>query len=121
MNSIEIVGNLARQAELTTTSTGKKVAKTSIASDRSRSKDSKTDFIPLEGWDSVAEQLASFPQGAFVRVKGSLHVSQYEKDGQKRTGFTVTVRSLEVVERAAEAAQAAPAAEHNEAPDEYAF
>lgn len=104
MNSITIVGNITADPEMTTTTTGKSVAKITIACDRSRAQDSKTDYIPLEAWEAIAENLhKNFRKGDFVKVTGILHLDTYEKDGVKRTKASVVVKTLAKIEKTEDA------------------
>ena len=99
MNQITVVGNLTSDPEIRYTSNGKAVAHLTIASDRSRAKDSATDFIPCEVWEQLAETVnADLKKGDFIRVTGSLRLESYEaKDGTKRTGAKVVIRKVERV------------------------
>lgn len=101
MNSIEIVGNLTADPEIKYTSGGKSVASFRIASDRSRQTDSKTDYLPVTAWESLAESaMTNLRKGSFVRVKGTLRTDSYEtSDGAKRTSFEVVARTIELVEK----------------------
>lgn len=104
MNSITLVGNLTADPDLTYTSTtGKAVAKMTVACDRSRMQDSKTDYILCESWETLAETVnADFRKGHFVKVTGVLHIDAYEKDGVKRTIAKVIAKKVERVERSAD-------------------
>ncbi len=110
MNTITLVGNLTSDPEIRYTSSGKAVAKITVASDRSRAKDSKTDFIPVEFWEQLAESVnANFKKGSFVRVTGTLHLDEYEaQDGSKRRSATVVGRKIEPITAAAAAEDEAP-------------
>lgn len=106
MNSIEIVGNIVAEPEIKYTSGGKSVANFRMASDRSRQPDAKTDYLPITAWEALAEHAMTLRKGAFVRVRGSLRTDSYEtNDGGKRTTFEIVARSIEPVERNAEAVE----------------
>lgn len=89
MNTIEIVGNLTADPEIRYTRGGKAIANFGIASDRSRQPDSRTYYVPVSAWESLAENaMTTLRKVAFVRVRGALRVDAYEAaDGGKRTSF----------------------------------
>ncbi len=100
MNTIVLVGNLTKNPELRyTTQRSTAVAHFTIASDRSRKADSKTDFFNCEAWALLAEQVnADLAKGAFVRVTGYVKLDEYEaQDGSKRRSATVVARKVEQV------------------------
>ena len=107
MNTIEIVGNLTADPEIKYTPNGTAVANFRIASDRSRQRVSKTDYLPIAAWESLAENtMTTLKKGAFVRIKGALRVDSYEtSEGAKRTTFQIVARTIELVERSAEAVE----------------
>lgn len=90
MNHIHLIGNLARDPELTTTPSGISVCKFSLAVSRkfSNSEDKKeTDFINIVAWRERGESCAKFlSKGKKCYVGGSLQLRTYEdKEGVKRT------------------------------------
>ena len=103
MNQITVVGNLTADPEIRYTSGGKAVAHFTVASDRSRAKDAKTDFLQCEAWEALAESVnTDIRKGHFIRVTGTLRLESYEaKDGTKRTAAKVIVRKVEAVTEAA--------------------
>ncbi len=71
MNTIVLVANLTRNPELRHTTAHATVSHLTIASDRSRKADAKTDFFSCEAWALLAEQVnENFAKGDFVRVTG---------------------------------------------------
>jgi len=95
MNTITITGRIVREATLEIKG-DVTLAKTTIASDRSRSKESATDFLDIVAFGDAAGQLASLAKGAFVRVTGSLRSNAYDaKDGSRRKSATISVRKIE--------------------------
>ena len=98
MNFVVLAGRLTFDPELKYTRAGKAYSKFSIAIARSYNRD-EADFINCTAWGKTAEIAVEYlRKGSMVGVQGSLRVSQYEQDGQKRTGTEVLVSSLEFLE-----------------------
>lgn len=92
MNSVQLLGNLARDPEIRFTKTGKTVAMFTVACTRaytpvgSTEQRELTDFIPCVAWGNLAENCGnSLSKGSRVFVQGRISVRSYEtQDGQKR-------------------------------------
>lgn len=100
-NSVQLIGNLGRDAEFKQMESGKKLAKVSIATkDIYKSKEGEkvvdVQWHNLIGWDKVAENMqVYFKKGKSVAVKGKLiHRSYEDKEGQKRYLSEVMVREF---------------------------
>lgn len=85
-------GNLARQPELKTTSSGKLLAKCAIAiHGKSRTEGtgdaaSFTSFFEVEAWGDVAETFAKLNKGDYVEVKGDFTQPRWiDNDGKKKS------------------------------------
>ena len=94
MNSVCAIGNLTRDPELRTTTSGKSVCRFTIAVNGIKRKDNndppRVDYIPCVCWDATAENAAKYlKKGRKVAVKGSLKSGKYEKEG--KTQFTLEV------------------------------
>ena len=98
MNKIEITGNVTSNMTLETAATGKQYAKFSVASDRSRKRDSETDFFRAVAFDEVAVHAAAFGKGAFVRLTGSVQLGMHDE----KPTTEVIVRRIESAVREAE-------------------
>lgn len=103
MNIVIIRGNLARDPEVRTVSTGGKetsVVNFTVATSReytksNGSKDKITSFIPCEAWDSGAEIIGrSFKKGDLVLVEGSIRNDSWEKDGVKHSTLKIRVNNF---------------------------
>lgn len=103
MNIVMLRGNLARDPELRTVSTGDKqtsVVNFTVATSREFTKangtqDKVTSFIQCEAWDSGAEAIASsFKKGDLVMVEGSLRNDSWEKDGVKHSTVKIRVNNF---------------------------
>ena len=103
MNITLIRGNLARDPEVRSVSTGGKqtaVVNFTVATSReytkaSGEKDKITSFINCEAWDTGAEIIGeSFKKGDLVMIEGSLRNDTWEKDGVKHSSLKVRVNNF---------------------------
>ena len=83
MNNAFIVGNLTREPEVKTTTTGQTVCNFTIAVSRRFKKD-ETDYIPVVVWNKQAENCGKYlSQGSKVSVSGEIQTRNYEgKNGK---------------------------------------
>lgn len=83
MNKAFIVGNLTREPEVKTTTTGQTVCNFTIAVSRRFKKD-ETDYIPIVVWNKQAENCGKYlSQGSKVSVSGEIQTRNYEgKNGK---------------------------------------
>ena len=97
MNTVVLIGNLARDPELRYTNNGKAVANLTVAVNRGFGKDNEADFIRVVVWEKQAENCANYlAKGRKVAVEGRLQVSSYEaKDGSTRYSTDVVARVVE--------------------------
>lgn len=89
MNKAILIGNLARDPELSSTSTGIKKCSFTVAVSRNYSSSDGTrqsDFLPVVVWRNHAENCAKYlHKGSKVAVSGSIQTRSYEaSDGTKR-------------------------------------
>ena len=99
MNKVYLIGNLTRDPELTTTTSGISVCRMSIAVGRrfSNAEGSReTDFFNVTAWRGTADNCAKFlKKGNKIAVSGSIQTRNYEKaDGTK--GFSIDIVADEV-------------------------
>ena len=95
MNQIIVTGRIVAQANITIKG-DVTFAKTSIASDRSRGKNSDTDFFDIVAFGDAAGQLAELVRGEFVRLTGRIRTGAYDaKDGSRRKSATIAVHTVE--------------------------
>lgn len=99
MNKVYLIGNLTRDPELSTTSTGVSVCRLSIAVGRrfaNAEGGRETDFFNITAWRGTADNCAKFlKKGNKIAVSGSIQTRNYEKaDGTK--GFAVDIIADEV-------------------------
>ena len=74
-----------------------------------RNGERETDFISCTAWEGKADFLAEwFGKGDSVIVSGSLYVSQYEKDGEKRSYGYISVNDVYFTGEKKKKSEAAP-------------
>lgn len=90
LNRVQLLGNLAADGELRSTSGGQSVLKLRLATtesylDRNKQRQERTEWHSVTVWGKRAEALAKFlTKGSRVFIEGGLRTSSYEKDGEKR-------------------------------------
>ena len=103
MNKIILIGNLTRDPETRTTSTGLNVCSFTIAVNRRRSSQTaanqqpEADFFRVTAWRQLGELCQKYlAKGRKVCVTGSVSVSTFEgKDGTTRASLDVTADDIE--------------------------
>ena len=128
MNKLFIIGNLTRDPELRTTSSGVQVCSFTVAVNRPRSSadagQPEADFFRVTAWRQLADICSKYlAKGRKVSVIGSVSVSTYTgNDGQTRATLEVTADDIEFLTPRSEAGEsvpqqyAAPAANRSAAP-----
>ena len=102
LNHVSIMGRLARDPELRTTTSGKSVVSFTIATDRNR-KDAngqnQTDWIQMTAWGKTAEFICKyFQKGSMIAIDGRLQSKTYQdKNGNNRTDMEVVVEEVNFV------------------------
>ncbi|MBR2970124.1 MAG: single-stranded DNA-binding protein [Clostridia bacterium] len=99
MNKVYLIGNLTRDPELTTTTSGISVCRMSIAVGRrftNAEGSREADFFDITGWRGTADSCAKFlKKGNNIAGSGSIQTRTYEKtDGTK--GFSIDIVADEV-------------------------
>lgn len=90
MNTVQILGNLTRDAEVRYTKSGKAVATFTVAAsntyiDSNNETKEQTAFINCVAWGKQGELLQQYRKGNRLFVEGRLQTRSYEtQDGQKR-------------------------------------
>lgn len=91
MNQVQLLGNLARDAELRFTQSGRAVATFTVAATNtyvdSTTNETKeqTAFINCVAWGKLGESIGNLRKGNRVFVEGRLQTRSYEtQEGQKR-------------------------------------
>lgn len=101
MNKLTIIGNLTRDPELRTTSTGLNVCSFTVAVNRRRSSQNanqpEADFFRVTAWRQLGENCQKYlAKGRKVAVVGSVSVSTYEAKDGSGTRFTLEVNAEDV-------------------------
>ncbi|WP_295234529.1 single-stranded DNA-binding protein, partial [Veillonella sp.] len=91
MNSVQILGNLARDPEVRFTKTGKAVATFTVAATNTyfdsttNEQKEQTSFINCVAWGKLGEAVGNLRKGNRCFVEGRLNTRSYKtQDGQKR-------------------------------------
>lgn len=88
MNKVFLIGNLTKDPELSSTTSGIKFCRFTLAVSRSYSKDGKreTDFLPVVVWRAQADNCARYlKKGSRAAVCGSIQTRTYDaQDGSRR-------------------------------------
>jgi single-strand DNA-binding protein len=118
MNSLTLIGNAGKDAELTYTPTGLAVAKFSIA-DNHKGKDSdkpETTWYDCVAWGKTAETLTPLvKRGTKLYVMGTLRLRTWTgKDDKPRTTPEITIDKFFLLEPKQPASAPTPASETDE-------
>ena len=99
MNKLTIVGNLTRDPELRTTTTGLSVCSFTVAVNRRKQQgqQQEADFFRVTAWRELGENCAKWlRKGRKVLVMGPVSVSTYQgNDGAMRANLEVTAQDVE--------------------------
>lgn len=103
MNSVSLVGRIARQPDLRYIPvTGTPVATFQIAINRDFIRKDGTreaDFINIEVIGKSAEVCANYlEKGRLISLQGSIRVNNYEKDGERRTYTKVVTKGIQFLD-----------------------
>ena len=115
MNRLTIIGNLTRDPELRTTSTGLNVCSFTVAVNRRRSANSnqpEADFFRVTAWRQLGENCQRYlAKGRKVAVVGPVSVQTYTgNDGTQRFSLEVTADDVEFLSSRSDDAGYAPVA-----------
>ena len=131
MNKLFIVGNLTRDPELRTTSSGISVCSFTVAVNRRRSSTAagqpEADFFRVSAWRALGENCQKYlAKGRKVAVTGAVSVSTYQgNDGTTRATLEVNADDVEFLTPRSEAENSgsytAPAAAPSAEPQAASF
>lgn len=109
MNKLTIIGNLTRDVELRTTSTGKDVASFTVAVNR-RGRTNEADYFRVSAWNGLAETCHKYlAKGRKVCVIGAVSCRTYKgNDGVERASLEVTADDVEFLSAAPQGTQEQP-------------
>ena len=85
INSVVLTGRLTKDVDLRVTSSGKNVARFTLAVDRNYKSDQQVDFLTVSVWGKQAQNTATYcHKGSLVGAQGGLRSGSYQdKNGQK--------------------------------------
>ena len=96
MNKHLLIGNLGKDPEVQTLSTGTKVAKFSMATTEKYKDEKQTEWHNIVAWGKLAEIVEKhFTVGMKVFVEGKSKTSTWESDGVKKYKTEVHMTSFE--------------------------
>lgn len=109
MNNVQILGRLAKDAELRYLKNNNAVARFTLAVDKNLSKDKRdeleakgqptADFINCQAWNYTAENIAKYSgKGLRVLVNGRINTGSYEKNGQRVYTTDVVANNIEFID-----------------------
>lgn len=100
VNKVILVGNVGRDPEVRTISSGTRLAKFSLATTDHRSKDQdgnpRTEWHNIVAWAHLADLSEKYiRKGAQLYIEGSIRYDTYEKDGQKKYFTEINARDIQ--------------------------
>jgi single-strand DNA-binding protein len=108
MNNVTLIGNLGKDPELKTTTSGKSVVSFSLAT-QGGGKDAPADWHTVEAWDKTAELVAQYlKKGSKCAIMGRIKYEKSEKDGVVRYFTKIVANNVEFLGGKAEAAEEDP-------------
>ena len=121
MNQVNLIGNLARDAEIKTTASGKNVATFTLAVGRNFKNaegNYEADFINIVAWDKQAGVVERYTaKGSQVSVSGRLQIRSYDaNDGTKRYVTEIIANEIGLLSSGQKQSQA-PKKQTNEYPE----
>lgn len=111
MNKVILIGNLTRDPEMRTTSSGVQVCNFSIAVNRrfknAQTGQQETDYLNVVAWRQLGELCGRYlAKGRKVAVFGAIQTRSYEdKNGNKRTAVDIVADEVEFLSAAGEKAR----------------
>jgi single-strand DNA-binding protein len=106
LNRAQIIGNLTRDPEVRTTSSGQSVANFSVATssqwtDAQGQKQERTEFHNVVAWGKLGEICGQYlAKGRKVFIEGRLQTRDWEtQDGQKRRSTEIIAESMIMLDR----------------------
>lgn len=102
VNKVILVGNVGRDPEVRTLSSGTRLAKFSLATTDHRSKDQdgnpRTEWHNIIAWAYLADFCEKhIRKGTQLYIEGSIRYDTYEKDGVKKYFTEINAREIQFV------------------------
>lgn len=100
LNLLVLEGRLTKDVEITYSTEGKAIAKFSIANNQFYNKEQHTNFFNCVAFGYSAERIAQSVKGDVIRIEGHIQQDSWtDKDGNKRTGYTIKAESTDLQEK----------------------
>lgn len=98
-SKVIIMGNMTRDPELRSTSTGTQVCSFTVAVNRVYNGNESVSFLDCSAWGKVGETIAQYcKRGSGILVSGRLEQRSYEtKEGEKRSRVEIVVDDFNFV------------------------
>jgi len=97
LNVITLVGNVVADPTSRSTNTGKNVATVRLAVNNPLN-DKEVLFINVDTWEKQADFVTKFvKKGSMVSAVGRLRQDEWEKDGVKRTAYSVVAERVNFI------------------------
>ncbi len=91
MNKIHIIGNVTADPKDETTSTGKRVARFTVAVNRGWGDSKQTDFFRCTAWEKRAETILKYlHKGNKISVVGAVTARAYTANGEARASLEIS-------------------------------
>lgn len=111
MNSVQLIGRLTRDPQITYTEAGRTIARFSIAIDRGKDKDGNdrgADFPGIVCFGKAAELVDKYVhKGRLVGVSGRIQTGKYDKDGTTVYTTDIVADRVEFLDRGKSGAEEA--------------
>jgi len=112
LNVITLVGNVVADPTSRATNTGKNVATVRLAVNNPLN-DKEVLFINVDTWEKQADFVTKFvKKGSMVSAVGRLRQDEWEKDGVKRTAYSVVAERVNFI--GSKKKEAAPGASNDQ-------
>ena len=100
MNSVNIIGRLTKDPEITRTETGHTICDLRLAMSDYRSKEDRTDFITVTAFGNLANLCESYLRKGFMTgIDGHIRSDAYtDKDGVKRYPIKVIAENVQFLQ-----------------------
>src|SRR5512146_1478813 len=123
VNKVILIGRVGRDPEIKYTPSGSPVAKFSLATDetfkdRSGAQQRRTEWHNIVAWNKLAEICGEYlTKGKQIYIEGSIRSRQWEdQSGNKRTGFDIVARTMQMLGSKADSERTASASAHASGP-----
>ena len=100
MNKVIMLANIARDIELSYTTSGTAIAKFSIAINERTKDKQKSHFFECVAFGQTAENIKNyFNKGSRILIDGKLQQDTWEKDGKKYSKVSIVVNLFDFIDK----------------------